>query len=168
LLKLEIFQLNSQIITVRLPAAFGLLLSAPRNRLIAVQSRWLKAGIQIALVEALGTEHFRLTVSVGLPASRKATKHESLISRFRGNATSAAEFQTTCLQMLSTLVDILPREEFDILQYLFTSADRYAADTDARWQLLAARPELRQYLQRLGEQELRADAHDAYWQLFGE
>ena len=46
-------------------------------------------------------------------------------------------------------------------------ADRYAADTDSRWQLLAAHPELRQYLQRLGEQELRADAHDAYWQLFG-
>jgi hypothetical protein len=45
---------------------------------------------------------------------------------------------------------------------------RYAADTDSRCQLLAAHPELGQYLQRLGEQELRADAHDAYWQLFGE
>ena len=150
------------------PASFGLLLSAPRNRLIAVQSRWLKEGIQVAVVEALGTEDIFLTVSVGLPASRNAMKYESLISRFINDEVSVAEFQTAYLQMFKTSVDILARDEFDILQYLFISAYRYGPDTDPRWQLLAAHPELRRYLQQLGEQELRADAYDVYWQLFGE
>ena len=140
----------------------------PRNRLIEVQGRWLKAGTQIALVEALGAEDVALTVSVGSPASENATKYESLISQFINEEISAADFQTTYLRMFATSVDELARDEFDILQYLFTSADRYGADTDPRWKLLATEPELRQYLQQLGEQELRDDASDAYWQLFNE
>ncbi len=54
----------------------------------------------------------------------------------------------------------------DILQYLFTSADGYVADPEARRAILAENPELRKYGQGLDDEELRADARETYQRLF--
>jgi hypothetical protein len=149
-------------------AAFGLLLSAPRNQLIAVQSRWLEEGVQIALVEALAAEEAYLTVSIGLQASENATKYKNLIGRFINEEVSAVEFQISYCLMFTMYADTLAYDELDILRHLYTSAGRYAADSDPCWKPFAADPKLRQYLQQLDEQQLRNDAYDAYWQLFDE
>lgn len=150
-------------------AALGLLLSAPTNRLVEVQNRWLQAGAQVTTVAVFEPDmsDIPLTVSVGLPASEKAKKYQSLISRFINGQISAAEFQTTYLQAFKTSEDMLGQDEFDILEYLFTSADGYVADPESRRQLLAETPELRKYGQGLDDDELRAYARDAYRQLFG-
>jgi hypothetical protein len=152
------------------PAAFGLLLSAPANRLVEVQNRWLQAGVQITTVAVFDIymSDIPLTVSVGLPASENARKYKSLISQFINGRISASEFQTTYLQSFKTSEDMLGQDEFDILEYLFTSADGYVADPKSRRELLAERPELRKYGQGLDDEELRADARDAYRQLFGD
>lgn len=152
------------------PAAFGLLLSAPRDRLVEVHNRWLRAGVQITTVAVFHTymSDTPPTVSVGLPASQNARKYKSLISQFINGQISASEFQTTYLQAFKTSEDMLGQDEFDILEYLFTSADGYVADPESRRELLAERPELRKYGQGLDDEELRADARDAYRQLFGE
>jgi len=152
------------------PAAFGLLLSAPANRLVEVQNRWLQAGIQITTVAVFDTyiSDIPLTVSVGLPPSENARKYQSLISQFINGQISASEFQSSYLQAFKTSEDMLGQDEFDILQYLFTSADGYVADPESRRQLLAERPELRKYGQGLDDEELRTDAREAYRQLFGE
>ncbi len=152
------------------PAAFGLLLSAPPNRLVEVQNRWLQAGAQVTTVAVFDPDMSKipLTVSVGLPASDSAEKYRSLISRFIDGQISAATFQDTYIQAFKTSEDRLGQDEFDILQYLFTSADGYVADPESRRQILAETPQLRKYGQGLDDDELRADARDAYRKLFGE
>lgn len=152
------------------PASFGLLLSAPANRLVEVQNRWLHAGVQITTVAVFDTYMSSIppTVSVGLPASANARKYKNLISQFINGQITASEFQSAYIQAFKTSEDKLGQDEFDILQYLFTSADGYVADPESRKQLLAAYPELRKYGHGLDDEELRADAREAYRQLFGE
>lgn len=152
------------------PAAFGLLLSAPPSRLVEVQNRWLRAGVQITTVAVLDAYMSDIppTVSVGLPASANARKYKSLILQFINGQISASEFQSAYLQAFKTSEDRLGQDEFDILEYLFTSADGYVADPESRRQMLAESPEWRKYGQGLDDEELRADARDAYRQLFGD
>jgi hypothetical protein len=152
------------------PAAFGLLLSAPRNRLVEVQNRWLQAGVQITTVAVFDTYMSDIppTVSVGLPASESAKKYKSLISQFINSQISAPEFKTTFLRAFKTSDDMLGQDEFDILQCLFTSCDEYVADAELRGRILADAAHVRKYGRPLDDEELRVCAESAYRQLFSE
>lgn len=151
------------------PAAFGLLLSAPPNRLVEVQNRWRQAGVQITTVAVFDTYMGDIppTVSVGLPASENARKYKSLIQFVNGQI-SASEFQTTYLQAFKTSEDMLGQDEFDILQDLFASCDEYVADPELRGRILADDAHVQKYGRPLDDEELRAAAENAYRQLFGE
>ena len=152
------------------PAAFGLLLSAPANRLVEVQNRWLQAGVQITTVAVLDTYMGDIppTVSVGLPASENARKYQGLISQFINGQISASEFETTFLPVFKTSEDMLGQDEFEILQYLFRSCDEYVADPELRDRILADAAHVRKYGRPLDDEELRACAESAYRQLFAE
>ena len=99
-----------------------------------------------------------------VPAS--IAKYKSLISKFIEGGLSAPEFQDAYLTMFQNEEHIENKEVFDVLQYLFTSADGYVADPELRSRILAENPDLRRYGQGLDDEELRADAREAYRQLF--
>lgn len=101
-----------------------------------------------------------------LPAS--VTKYKVLISKFIEGEISASRFQNSYLTMFQNEEPLGNQEVFDILQYLFTSADGYVADPETRKAILAENPKLRKFGQGLDDEELRADAREAYRQLFGE
>lgn len=94
-------------------------------------------------------------------------KYKKLISQFINREISASDFQSSFLKMFKNELDLIEGDEFDILQYLFTSADGYVADPELRSRMLAENPDLRKYGQALDEEELRADAREAYRKLFG-
>lgn len=152
------------------PAAFGLLLSAPANRSVEVQNRWLQAGVQITTVAVFDTyvSDIPPTVSVGLPASESARKYKSLISQFINGQISAPEFETIFLQAFKISEDMVGQDEFDILQYLFTRCDEYVAEPELRSRILAEDGHVHKYGRPLDDEELRACAENAYRQLFGE
>jgi hypothetical protein len=91
------------------PAAFGLLLSAPRDRLGEAQYRWSRAGVQVTTVAVFDAYMSDIppTVSVRLPASENARKYKSLISQFIDGQISASEFQSSYLQAFKTSEDML-------------------------------------------------------------
>jgi Bacterial self-protective colicin-like immunity len=102
------------------------------------------------------------------PAPKWKAKYKSLIAQFINRQISAADFESTYLKMFKNEEEIIGGEEFDILEYLFTSADGYVADPELRSRILTENPDSRKYGQGLDDEELRADAREAYRQLFGE
>jgi hypothetical protein len=104
----------------------------------------------------------------GASAPKGIAKYKTLISHFINGQISASDFQNSYLKMFKNEEDIELGDEFDILEYLFTSADGYVADPESRSYLRAKYPEFRKYGQGLDDEELRADAREAYRQLFGE
>ncbi len=102
-----------------------------------------------------------------LPVSDVLAKYKMLIHRFINREISAPEFESCYLKMFKNETAIFGEHVFDILEYLFTSADGYVADPQWREELRAANPDLRKYGQYLDDDELRADAREAYRQLFG-
>jgi Bacterial self-protective colicin-like immunity/Barstar (barnase inhibitor) len=155
------------------PAAFGLLLSAPNDRLTEVRNRWLGVGIQVATVTAIGigtgeAGHEILMAPRDVSAPKGAAKYKSLIAQFINHQISASDFQTSYLKNFKNEEEMTGGDEFDILEYLFTSADGYVADPESRRNLLAENPNLRIYGQGLDDEELRADAREAYRQLYEE
>jgi hypothetical protein len=101
-------------------------------------------------------------------APKWRSKYKSLISQFVNHQISAADFESAYLKMFKNEEEIIGGEEFDILEYLFTSADGYVADPELRSRILAENPNARKYGQGLDDEELRADAREAYRKLFGE
>jgi hypothetical protein len=99
-------------------------------------------------------------------ASAEAEKYRNLIYEFMNGDISAADFQTRYMRMFKQDDDIELGEEFDILEYLFTSADGYVEDPEARSYLREKYPAFRAAGQGLNEDELRAEAREAYRQLF--
>lgn len=155
-------------------AAFGLLLSAPNKRLIEeVRNRWIGVGIEVATVTAIGIgagEAGReiLTTPNDVSAPEGAAKYKSLIDQFINGQISAYDFQSFYLTRFKNEEEMIGGDEFDILEYLFTSADGYVADPELRSRILAENPDARKYGQGLDDEELRADAREAYRKLFGE
>jgi hypothetical protein len=95
------------------------------------------------------------------------SKYKTLMSQFIKGEISASSFQSSYLTMFQNEEPLGNQEVFDVLQYLFTSADGYVADPETRSAILAENPKLRKYGQGLDDEELLADARDAYRQLFG-
>ena len=93
-------------------------------------------------------------------------KYKALISQFINGQISASDFQEAYLTMFKNEEPIGIKDVFDVLEYLFTSADGYVADPEVRTKILAENPDLRKYGQALDDEELRADAREAYRQLF--
>ena len=103
----------------------------------------------------------------GVFVTESLAKYKTLISEFLKGQISASDFQHRYLTMFKNEEPIGSQEVFDVLEYLFTSADGYVADPESRRNLLAEHPEWRKYGQGLDDEELRADAREAYEQLFG-
>lgn len=101
------------------------------------------------------------------PIPAGAGKYKELISQFITGNISAPEFQSAYIAMFKRDDDIELGSEFDVLEYLFTSADGYVQDPEARSYLRAKYHDFRKAGQGLDDDELRNEAREAYRQLFG-
>jgi Bacterial self-protective colicin-like immunity len=117
---------------------------------------WVEAGLEVAMA------------SSDASAPKGGAKYKTLISQFINYEISASEFQSCYLKAFKNEEEMIGGEEFDILEYLFTSADGYVADPESRRNLLVEHPEWRKAGQGLDDEELRACARNAYRQLYGE
>lgn len=107
-----------------------------------------------------------MTLDGKSPASAGAEKYRGLISRFINGDISAADFKSCYLKKFKQDDDIDLGEEFEILEYLFTSADGYVEDPETRSYLRAKYPNFREAGQGLDDEDLLAEAREAYRQLF--
>ena len=107
-----------------------------------------------------------MAVGCQMIESKGAAKYKSLISRFIDGEISASDFQDRYLKMFKQDADVELGDEFDTLEYLFTSADGYVADAEARSYLRAKYPNFHEAGQGLDDEELRAEAREAYRKLF--
>lgn len=103
----------------------------------------------------------------GAQASAAVAKYENLIIQFINHQISAPDFASVYLNMFANEQEFIGGTAFDILEYLFTSADGYVADPEARRIMLIEHPEWRKAGQGLDDEELRAEARDAYQRLVG-
>lgn len=94
-------------------------------------------------------------------------KYGCLIYQFINDQISASDFASQYLRMFKAEKNIIGGDGFDVLEYLFTSADGHVADPELHRRILAENPDFRKYGQGLDDEELRADAREAYRQLFG-
>lgn len=101
------------------------------------------------------------------PSPTGAGKYKDLISQFITGKISAPDFQKAYIARFKQDDDIELGSEFDILEYLFTSADGYVQDPETRRYLRAKYPDFRKAGQGLDDDELRNEAREAYRQLFG-
>jgi hypothetical protein len=99
-------------------------------------------------------------------APKGAAKYKSLISQFINGQISASDFERSYLKTLKNETEMIGGDAFDILEDLFTSADDYVADPELRSRLLAENLDFHKYGKPLDDEELRADAREAYRQLF--
>jgi Bacterial self-protective colicin-like immunity/Barstar (barnase inhibitor) len=155
------------------PAAFGLVLSAPINRIAEVRNRWVGVGIQVAMVSVRRfgrgeADRAKLMAPDDASAPRGAANYKSLIAQFVDRQILAPDFQSRYIKMLKNETEMIGGDAFDILEDLFTSADDYVADPELRSRLLAENLDFHKYGKPLDDEELRAEAGEAYRQLFGE
>ena len=87
---------------------------------------------------------------------RIVAKYKDLISKFVNRQVSAQNFESAYLMVFKTDKDQVPSSEFDVLEKLFFAVDDYVAD-----------PELRKKVGGLNDEELRANADEAYSKLYG-
>ena len=104
----------------------------------------------------------------GAPAPNLIAKYKTLIYQFINHQISAPDFESSYLKMFKNETEIIGGDAFDILEDLFTSTDDYVADPELRSRLLAENLDFQKYGKPLDDEELRAEAREAYRQLFGE
>jgi Bacterial self-protective colicin-like immunity len=103
-----------------------------------------------------------------VPTAKILAKYKALIYQFINHQISAPDFESPCLKMLKNETEMIGGDNFDILEDLFTSTDDYVADPELRSRLLVDNVDIHKYGKPLDDEELRAEAREAYRKLFGD
>jgi Bacterial self-protective colicin-like immunity len=100
-------------------------------------------------------------------APKVLAKYKILIYQFINDQISALDFESSYLKLFKSDTEMIGGDAFDILEDLFTSTDDYVADPELRSRLLAENRDFHKYGKPLDDEELRAEAREAYRKLFG-